>query len=197
MANKDKGIMIFKETFEYMMEGMITEEQFGKLMKMVYQTRWEDGVDETTIKDKELKLIWKTLKHVVLKSKTNSKQYKNKIEANTEFDNENNIIPQTVTESPSEGQETPKNEVINEVKNEAPNEVITTSPEIYNNDDDDKDFRYGEIDTTNPMMSFLRDDEPEKDNKIDSKPTEDEICLMLKAGMTPDEILTKWRKKVS
>lgn len=88
-----------------------------------------------------------------------------KIEANTEFDNENNIIPQTVTESPSEGQETPKNEV----KNEAPNEVITTSPEIFNNDDDDKDFRYGEIDTTNPMVSFLRDDEPEKDNKINKK----------------------------
>lgn len=107
------------------------------------------------------------------------------IEANTEFDNENDTTTQTTTESPSEGQETPKNE------------VITTSPEIYNNDDDDKDFRYGEIDTTNPMMSFLRDDEPEKDNKIDSKPTEDEICLMLKAGMTPDEILTKWRKKVS
>lgn len=116
-------------------------------------------------------------------------QTENRIEANTEFDNENNIIPQTVTESPSEGQETPKNE------------VITTSPEIYNNDDEDKDFRYGEIDTTNPMMSFLRDDEPEKDNKKDNKiggkPTEDEICLMLKAGMTPDEILTKWRKKVS
>lgn len=165
MANKDKGIMIFKETFEYMMEGMITEEQFGKLMKMVYQTRWEDGVDETTIKDKELKLIWKTLKHVVLKSKTNSNQYKNKIGANTEFDNENGTTPQTVTESPSEGQETPKNEV----KNEAPNEVITTSPEIYNNDDDDEDFRYGEIDTTNPMVSFLRDDEPEKDNKKDNK----------------------------
>lgn len=173
MANKDKGIMIFKETFEYMMEGMITEEQFGKLMKMVYQTRWEDGVDESTIEDKELKLIWKTLKHVVLKSKTNSNQYKNKIGANTEFDSENDTTPQTTTESPSEGQETPKNEVINEVKNEvkneAPNEVITTSPEIFNNDDDDKDFRYGEIDTTNPMMSFLRDDEPEKDNKINKK----------------------------
>lgn len=128
-------------------------------------------------------------------------QTENRIEANTEFDNENETTPQTVTESPSEGQETPKNEVINEVKNEAPNEVITTSPEIYNNDDDDKDFRYGEIDTTNPMVSFLRDDEPEKDNKKDNKiggkPTEDEICLMLKAGMTPDEILTKWRKKVS
>lgn len=195
MANKDKGIMIFKETFEYMMEGMITEEQFGKLMKMVYQTRWEDGVDESTIEDKEIKLIWKTLKHVILKSKTNSNQYKKntQIGANTEFDNENDTTTQTTTESPSEGQETPKNEV----KNEAPNEVITTSPEIYNNDDDDKDFRYGEIDTTNPMMSFLRDDEPEKDNKIGGKPTEDEICLMLKAGMTPDEILTKWRKKVS
>lgn len=173
MANKDKGIMIFKETFEYMMEGMITEEQFGKLMKMVYQTRWEDGVDESTIEDKELKLIWKTLKHVVLKSKTNSNQYKNKIGANTEFDNENDTTPQTTTESPSKGQETPKNEVMNEVrnevKNEAPNEVITTSPEIFINDDDDKDLRYGEIDTTNPMMSFLRDDEPEKDNKIDKK----------------------------
>lgn len=91
MASKEKGIMIFKDTFEYLMSGEITNEQFAELMKLVYQLRWGDGVDESLIKDKEVRLIWRTLKHTVQKSKTNAKQYqKNKtdITPNTEFENE-------------------------------------------------------------------------------------------------------------
>lgn len=83
--------MIFKDTFEYLMSGEITNEQFAELMKLVYQLRWGDGVDESLIKDKEVRLIWRTLKHTVQKSKTNAKQYqKNKtdIQPNNEFENE-------------------------------------------------------------------------------------------------------------
>ena len=83
--------MIFKDTFEYLMSGEITNEQFAELMKLVYQLRWGDGVDESLIKDKEVRLIWRTLKHTVQKSKTNAKQYQKKntdITPNTEFENE-------------------------------------------------------------------------------------------------------------
>ena len=91
MASKEKGIMIFKDTFEYLMDGDLTGEQFAELMKLVYQLRWGDGVDDSKIKDKEVKLIWKTLKHTVQKSKTNAKQYQKNntdITPNTEFENE-------------------------------------------------------------------------------------------------------------
>lgn len=91
MATKEKGIMIFKDTFEYLMDGDLTGEQFAELMKLVYQLRWGDGVDESLIKDKEVKLIWRTLKHTVQKSKTNAKQYQKNnmdIQANNDFENE-------------------------------------------------------------------------------------------------------------
>lgn len=97
MATKEKGIMIFKDTFEYLMDGDLTGEQFAELMKLVYQLRWGDGVDDSKIKDKEVKLIWKTLKHTVQKSKTNAKQYQKNnadIKPNNEFENESpNKIP--------------------------------------------------------------------------------------------------------
>lgn len=179
----NKGYMAFMPDWRETKRDL-SPEQWYELEDYMFQLRF-DGIDTdpSTIQDKEIKLAWRlirpALKKIIRnynykqKQLSNNTQTENRIEANTEFDNENDTIPQTTTESPSEGQETPKNEVINEVKNEvkneAPNEVITTSPEIYNNDDDDKDFRYGEIDTTNPMMSFLRDDEPEKDNKINKK----------------------------
>lgn len=91
MASKEKGIMIFKETFEYLMDGELTGEQFAELMKLIYQLRWGDGVDDKQIKDKDVRLIWKTLKHTVQKSKTNAKQYQKNntdIQPNSEFENE-------------------------------------------------------------------------------------------------------------
>jgi hypothetical protein len=89
MTNKEKGIMIFKDTFEYLMDGDLTSEQFAELMKLIYQLRWGDGVDDSKIMDKEVKLIWKTLRHTVQKSKTNARQYQKKnidIQPNTEFE---------------------------------------------------------------------------------------------------------------
>ena len=91
MANKEKGIMIFKDTFEYLMDGDLTGEQFAELMRLIYQLRWGDGVDDSKIEDKDVKLIWRTLKHTVQKSKTNAKQYQKNnadIKPNNEFENE-------------------------------------------------------------------------------------------------------------
>lgn len=97
MANKEKGIMIFKDTFEYLMDGDLTGEQFAELMRLIYQLRWGDGVDDSKIEDKDVKLIWRTLKHTVQKSKTNAKQYQKNnadIQPNNEFENESpNKIP--------------------------------------------------------------------------------------------------------
>lgn len=109
--------MIFKDTFEYLMSGEITNEQFAELMKLVYQLRWGDGVDETLIKDKDVRLIWRTLKHTVQKSKTNAKQYQKKADIQ------------------------PNNEFQNEASNEAPTKIPSVQfEEIQKEEDFQKDF---------------------------------------------------------
>ena len=67
------GIIIFKDTFEYYKEGELNAKQFSELMMLIYSTRWEDKViEDKDIKDTKIRLIWKTLKHSVVKSKNNS-----------------------------------------------------------------------------------------------------------------------------
>lgn len=164
---KSEGIMIFKDTMEYLIDGLLTPEQFAELMQLIYHTKWGEGVDEKTITDKQVLLVWKTLKHTIIKSVKNAKQYAKKqqeIQPNTEFDNEPKISenkgiitveypnPQPMEESVSDGQEMGKNEV----------------PEIH---EEDGDFRYGEIDTSDPMMSFLREDEESNEGKAIEPPS--------------------------
>ena len=70
----NEGIIIFKDTFEYYKEGELNAKQFSELMMLIYSTRWEDKViEDKDIKDTKIRLIWKTLKHSVIKSKNNSK----------------------------------------------------------------------------------------------------------------------------
>ena len=126
MTTNSEGIMIFKDTLEYLMDDYLTAEQFAELMKLIYQTRWGDGVDEKSIADKEVRLVWKTLKHSVLKSARNARHHnkgKNNsdIQPNDEFEIEankttNQIIqanPQPIKESVSKGQEIGKNDRMN------------------------------------------------------------------------------------
>ena len=69
----NEGIIIFKDTFEYYKEGELNAKQFSELMMLIYSTRWEDKViEDKDIKDTKIRLIWKTLKHSVIKSKNNS-----------------------------------------------------------------------------------------------------------------------------
>ena len=69
----NEGIIIFKDTFEYYKEGELNAKQFSELMMLIYSTRWEDKViEDKDIKDTKIRLIWKTLKHSVVKSKNNS-----------------------------------------------------------------------------------------------------------------------------
>ena len=70
----NEGIIIFKDIFEYYKEGELNAKQFSELMMLIYSTRWEDKViEDKDIKDTKIRLIWKTLKHSVVKSKNNSK----------------------------------------------------------------------------------------------------------------------------
>lgn len=95
-------ITIFKEVFDYYYYGEITKEQLADLLLMHYETRWGNGVDVKEIEDKDLRMIWRTLQHSVIKSAKNAKQYEkqqNKKSAiqnitETEFDipqNPNNL----------------------------------------------------------------------------------------------------------
>lgn len=72
MADK---ITIFKEVFDYYYYGEITKEQLADLLLMHYETRWGNGVDVKEIEDKDLRMIWRTLQHSVIKSTKNAKQY--------------------------------------------------------------------------------------------------------------------------
>ena len=72
MADK---ITIFKEVFDYYYDGEITKEQLADLLLMHYETRWGNGVDVKEIEDKDLRMIWRTLQHSVIKSTKNAKQY--------------------------------------------------------------------------------------------------------------------------
>lgn len=99
---KSEGILIFKDTMEYLIDGILTAEQYAELTRMIYATRWGDGVNEKAIQDKLLLGIWKTLKHTIKKSARNARYRENNLNkksaiqniTETEFDipqNPNNL----------------------------------------------------------------------------------------------------------
>lgn len=93
---KSEGILIFKDTMEYLVDGILTAEQYAELTRMIYATRWGDGVNEKEIKDKLLLGIWKTLKHTIKKSARNARYRENnqnkKSVLQEEYKNENKAI---------------------------------------------------------------------------------------------------------
>lgn len=171
---KAEGIMIFKDTMEYLINGYITAEQYAELTKLIYYTKWGNGVEEDDIKDREILLIWKTLKHSVLKSVRNSKSYSKQntnnnqdIQPNTEFEitpnepvkTEEYPNPQPKIESPSEGQEMGKNEVT-ETKNETVRETVEKLDWMM--DVDEVEYKPINLEK-HPELDFLReDDEPQE-----------------------------------
>lgn len=84
MADK---ITIFKEVFDYYYYGEITKEQLADLLLMHYETRWGNGVDINDIEDKDLRMIWRTLQHSVIKSAKNAKQYEKQQNKKSTFQN--------------------------------------------------------------------------------------------------------------
>lgn len=140
---KSEGILIFKDTMEYLVDGILTAEQYAELTRMIYATRWGDGVNEKEIKDKLLLGIWKTLKHTIKKSARNARYRENnqnkksalqevtstefdipKIDENAENENKADLIHfnpqddnqyQTEGQMPSNGLKIAKEEDINEI----------------------------------------------------------------------------------
>lgn len=91
---KSEGILIFKDIMEYLIDGILTAEQYAELTRMIYATRWGDGVNEKAIQDKQLLGIWKVLKHTIKKSARNARYRENNLNkksalqeiTSTEFD---------------------------------------------------------------------------------------------------------------
>lgn len=75
---KSEKITIFKEVFNYYYDGDITKEQLADLLLLHYETRWGDGVEVKDIQDKDVRMIWRTLQHTVVKSVRNAKDYENR-----------------------------------------------------------------------------------------------------------------------
>lgn len=101
----NEGIMIFKDTFEYLIDGDLDEMQFCELMRLIYQARFGNGVELDDIKDKFVKSIWRTLRHSVARSTTNAKQYAKKLakkEAVTNDNTPSDISNQTTKDNGSE-----------------------------------------------------------------------------------------------
>lgn len=74
------GLMIFKDTFEYLMDGDMSNDEFCTLMRCIYNLRENGELPDEEELPKTVKLVWKTLKHSISKSATNARYYKTKKE---------------------------------------------------------------------------------------------------------------------
>lgn len=135
----NEGIMIFKDTFEYLIDGDLDEMQFCELMRLIYQARFGNGVELDDIKDKFVKSIWRTLRHSVARSTTNAKQYAKKLakkEAVTNDNTPSGISNQTTKDNGSESLKIAD-------RMDIPSEFAIPTPEV-----DEPVVDEGEIDDT-------------------------------------------------
>lgn len=69
------GIMIFKDTFEYLIDGDMSNDEFCKLIKCIYNLRENGELPDENELPKSVKMVWKTLKHSILRSARNKRYY--------------------------------------------------------------------------------------------------------------------------
>lgn len=150
---KSEGIMIFKDTMEYLTEGILTAEQFAELVKMIYAVRWGDGVDEKEIKDKLLLGIWKTLKHTIKKSARNARHYEKK-KVQQETQNKGTGSTQIVQDDNLYYQE---------------GESASECPRISENNTIEVDFSTGEIKTEQQETLLIQNNMEDTNNSIDTE----------------------------
>ena len=87
--DKNNGIMIFKDIFEYYKDGDLNNEGFCELMMLIYETKWGTEPDINNIQNKMCKTIWKGLRYSIKKSVRNARYQNNKTlqeVKETEFD---------------------------------------------------------------------------------------------------------------
>lgn len=103
--DKNNGIMIFKDIFEYYKDGDLNEEGFCELMMLIYETKWGTEPDINNIQNRMCKTIWKGLRHSIKKSVRNAKYQNNKSTLqevkSTEFDTPKQEIENKPILSPS------------------------------------------------------------------------------------------------
>lgn len=94
------GLMIFKDTFEYLINGDMSNDEFCTLIRCVYNLRENGELPNEDELPKTVRLVWKTLKHSVSKSATNKKYYnKQKKNKTTKKETDNDYFcPWTDTE---------------------------------------------------------------------------------------------------
>lgn len=135
--DKNNGIMIFKDIFEYYKDGDLNNEGFCELMMLIYETKWGTEPDINNIQNKMCKTIWKGLRYSIKKSVRNARYQNNKTlqevketefdipktEDNAESENKADLSPSKPSvdaeyhqqvETPSNGLKTGKEEVLEE-----------------------------------------------------------------------------------
>lgn len=167
---KSEGIMIFKDTMEYLTEGILTAEQFAELIKMIYAVRWGDGVDEKEIKDKLLLGIWKTLKHTIKKSARNARHYEKK-KVQQEAQNKGTGSTQIVQDDNLYYQE---------------GESASECPRISENNTIEVDFSTGEIKTEQETL-LIQNNMEDTNNSIDTEEQKEVIKQKVIEKNTPKQ----------
>lgn len=121
---KESGIMVFKSTFDYLIQGDLSNDDFCTLMKCIYDARW-NGVSAN---EEDLpilvRVIWRSLKHSVRKSVRNADNYKSK-KANSEtqkLDNQPSVQSNHANKSTDTDSITDTDRLIDNVLNGMSNE---------------------------------------------------------------------------
>lgn len=135
--DKNNGIMIFKDIFEYYKDGDLNNEGFCELMMLIYETKWGTEPDINNIQNKMCKTIWKGLRYSIKKSVRNARYQNNKTlqevketefdlpktDENVENENKADLSPSNPlmdaeyhqqVEMPSNGLKTGKEEILEE-----------------------------------------------------------------------------------
>lgn len=84
--NNNWGIMVFKDTFEYLIDGDLTNDEFCELMRCIYLAREKNEYPNENELSKSVRLVWRTLKNSVQKSIRNAKHYNNKKQSSVSVD---------------------------------------------------------------------------------------------------------------
>lgn len=75
---KDSGIMVFKSTFDYLIQGDLSNDDFCVLMRCIYDARWNGVFANEEDLPFVVRVIWRSLKHSIRKSIRNADNYKSK-----------------------------------------------------------------------------------------------------------------------
>jgi len=189
MENKEKirnGQVIWKNIFEYHIEGLLNDSEFAELMDIIYWFNWDIDKFNTHNMSPKVGLIWKTLGTSMKESKRKSNKYyeshKTTITPNKEFEKPSmedeykvdmpNIQLEDEDIPAIEPEPTPEPE---------PEPVFKVSSEPVS-----KKFRYYDFDTNN-SISINSAIESNKNNLTFGAVKSDLIKQIIKDGHTESE----------